>query len=62
MASDRRHVVAAFPGLILYAQPHETHEDAFLVIGLIPEIRPAPGPYRLPNELWRRWRWICSTN
>jgi dihydropteroate synthase len=33
------HVVAAFPGLVLYAQPRETHEDAFLVIGVIPEIQ-----------------------
>src|SRR5215813_4000871 len=33
------HVVAAFPGLTLYTQTREGHEDAHLVIGPMPEIQ-----------------------
>jgi dihydropteroate synthase len=44
------HVVAAFPGLTLYAQPHETHEDSFLVVGLIPEIQACAGAFSLAER------------
>jgi dihydropteroate synthase len=44
------HVVAAFPGLTLYTQPHGTHEEALLVIGLMPEIRACAGALSLAER------------
>src|SRR4029450_972233 len=44
------HVVAAFPGLTLYTQPHGTHERALLVTGRMREIRACAGALSLAER------------